>query len=332
MKRWIYYIIIVISLLLLILIFKPFHFNSSDFTSEKKLRIRDTSEISRIQLLKSDKKIDLYKKDGLWRLSNGLKAQKIAVNKLLSLFYDISIRSEIAEQDKSNVVKLFEENGVTITFFKGEVQYRTYDILNSDSLTYPPLIKRKNSNKIFILQTFRYQNPWTFVYQLNPETWQNKTIVHYAPQQINTITCKHLNNPEKSFSIKVSNGQSQLYKLYPTKKTTDAKIKAIKRYLSYFQNIQYANTIQSRHKHLLDSLSNRKPDYIFEIKAKHNHSKTIEIYPITLTQPKISPVTSKKITQNLYYCYAIVNKDRLLKMKYMEIDPILKDITYFLPQ
>jgi hypothetical protein len=96
--------------------------------------------------------------------------------------------------------------------------------------------------------------------------------------------------------------------------------KKVGSYLSYFMNVKFSSILNLQ-KESIDSIFSVEPDYTIRVEDIYNRIKNVDL--------KLIRDSSDKTTYDLNNVYAIINNEDLVKVKFIEIDLLLKDIDYF---
>lgn len=99
--------------------------------------------------------------------------------------------------------------------------------------------------------------------------------------------------------------------------------------MTYFTNIQFDTRIQDINPVKKGSIFSSVPQYFISLTDKQGKETSVKIFPILIENTETQSGTSKIYDLNRVYTQINKSKDPVV-FKYIVIDPILKDITYFL--
>ncbi len=314
----------IIALVLLVVVAGYFFFSNSVETNaniEKHFAVNDTALITKVILteIPKNQQVVLERKNEGWFLNQKYMADKKIVTALLTSVNQIQFRAPISKNSLQSVIADIQASSVKVEIFEGEKLVNSYFIGKQDEQKLGNYMMLDNSLKTYIMCNPSYSGSLRNIFNPLESFWRNKTVFAFDIQKITEIKVEISDKPEKSFQLTKTNNEFILKTL--TDKAINQKINKenIKAYLSYFTQLDFEKVVENSTV-LHDSLAKSKPSTIITIKSNDNKIKSIQIFQIP---------TAKEFDLNRIYAL-IDNELTVMVIKYYDLDPILKEIDYFL--
>lgn len=321
------YLIIIGVLLVItfsvILLPPPFWVKDTEFA------IKDTDEVTKIVLDDKNRTLTLEKKDFEWRVNNKYPARTNAIQFFLETLSRIKIKSPVSEEKFQEDIAENEITIVNVQIFRKAKLLRKYTVFKVNTNPYGNYVRMRRNSKPFIANIPGYSGNVGVFFITHESFWQPFTVFHYYTNEIASVKVEHISNPGLSFLIiQEAQGQYELYSLPDRKKIPNFDSVAVARYLTYFANIQFDTRIQDINPVKKDSIFCSEPRYFISLTDKQGKETSVKIFPILAENKETQSGMSKVYDLNRVYAQINERKD-IVVFKYMVIDPILKDISYF---
>jgi hypothetical protein len=168
-------------------------------------------------------------------------------------------------------------------------------------------------------------------YFLDEETWREKTIFAFYPDQISSVSLKNIRLPDSSFTLSLSGVNKISLTDNKGNNIADFDTLKAKRYLTYFSNLQYESLKNDIRKSLRDSVIARGPVHIIELKDREGKIHSIKTFVKPSDDPnKTDEVTGKHVTEDPERMYALINEDKdIATIQYFAFGKMFHGISYF---
>lgn len=325
MKQYRTYIITIgflIILLLTVLLIRRYggiSVNSDDFA------IKRTDRVTSVILETRGEHLVLKKEASGWMVNNSHEARLSAIRSLLETLSRLSIKSTVPES-------LFQEEWKDDSASVIKVQIREKPGGIKSFLVYPVstnpygnYFKKREKGTPYIMNIPGYSGNIGSLFVTNEKFWLPHTIYSYQPSEIQMIKMLIYKNESQSFVIyQDTPGSVQLLSLPDEKPMEDLDTIRVHRYLSYFNNLKFEQWVFDSDSVNINAILSSQPMHKLSIKEQSGDSITLITYPIINESGSDGP----EIDLNRIYV-RINDKKDLVIIKYVDIDPVLKDRTYF---
>ncbi|MEN8122000.1 MAG: hypothetical protein ABFS35_16745 [Bacteroidota bacterium] len=286
--------------------------------------IDDTSTVDKIILEKDNQIVKLEKVEGDWIVNDTFQVNKALVKRFLRVFSNLNLIAPISNNSGDSIIESLKKNGTKISIFSDNNIQKTYFLGDLNDVKSGNYLSA--NDKVGILNASGLVNDLKDIVSVNKLFWRNRRVFNKSLSQIIRITHKSVRNKEKSYTIFVKNDELSLFN-YSNEKIENIDKVAVSRYLSYFQNIGF--------KQIENSLTTTQKDSIIKLNLAHTiilEDNSNVLYELNLYL-KPTKDSDKGISQefDLNHIYGIINKEKnILIFEYYIIDPILKELNYFL--
>jgi len=153
--------------------------------------------------------------------------------------------------------------------------------------------------------------------------WRDNSLFNYSPSDIVRIKINYYPDQKKSFEIiNHKSDKPELIALSSGEVPENVDLKSISRYLYYFSNINFQYSNNSVYKQVKTQSSFAT---IFIEDDRHTTTSLNLFKKIVTDNNQEPPVFDMNV------CYGIINNEKeVIEIKYMNIDPILKELNDFL--
>src|SRR4030042_2787733 len=290
----------------------------------KNVSVGNTGEINRITIRSGTNLVMLARENGDWRLNNAFRVKKTAIDLVLNMLPRMEIVAPVPRNYQAIAAKKLENNGKHVQMYSGNHLLRSFFIGYDTSESQGSLYMKEGSQTPFFLKLKGYSlSDISLLFSPQVRFWRDNTLFNFQPSDISVIQIEYPMNQSQSFEIKIlSENQPELIKTMTSEKMKDSDNKSILQYLYYFSSVEY-------HLPDNDSLPAIDENLLFaEIRITDisNTPVLVKLYKKVL---KINHSNAQHDVLN--WCYGrISDEEQIISIKYVNIDPILKELDDFL--
>lgn len=276
-------------------------------------------EITKIELTEGEKKLVLLNTKEGWEVNGTTETRKNEVLFLLRILKGTEIKSPVSPGLFENEIINNGIQPVKVKVFEGNRVLSSFLVYRTGSNLYGNIMKKKSRTKPFIVYIPGYEGNIGSQFTADELFWQPFNIFNLLPSEISSVTLENLSEPLSSFTIK---GRYGIYTLTDSMQCLSGWDTArVKRYISYFTWVPFESwasdlTAQSKEEIL-------KHDPLYKIKV---HKANGEEKILTLWE-RHDPDSSSKDSDRLWG--KTDDLDEFFVVRYFDIDPLLKKISYF---
>jgi len=319
-----------------ILVFKQ---DTSTIAAEvRDFAVEDTATINKIFLVDKGNNHVLLKKIkiGEWQLNNTYTARKDAVDMLLYTIKNIEVKSPVSKKARENVIKNLASGAVKIEIYQADKLTKVYYVggETQDQLgTYMLLANAetgKNYSMPFIMYIPGFDGYLTSRYFTIEADWREHTVFKYTPPQLKTVKLEYPKNPELGFEINILGGNTFTVTSLLTKKLwNNFDTLAVKKYLSYYQDVQFEVFENALNKAFKDSLLRSIPTHIVTVTTTNAEIIKVKTFSKAAAEGS-QDIQGNSIKYDPDKMYALINngKDVVLIQQYA-FGKIFQAINYF---
>lgn len=319
------YLIILLSLLLIVALALVLKNHKSTIPATfQKVAVPNTGEISLITITSGADQIILARENGDWRLNNAFKAKKEAIDLLLNMLQRLEVAAPVPRRYQAIAAKKLVNQGRFVQIHAGNHLLRSFYIAYDTSEILRTIYLKKGSKIPFILKLKGYSlSNISLLFSPQVRFWRDNILFNYKPSDISAIQVDYPMNPSQSFIISIrSENRPELVKTSTGQSIKNADNEDTRHYLYYFSGVEYQLPDT-------DSLPLTDDDLLFaEIRITDVSDTTIHVRLYRKALKTSSDDTQK---YDLYRCFGRINEENeIISVKYVDIDPILRELDDFL--
>ncbi len=278
----------------------------------------NTQEINRFVIENDTSKIIIENKEGKW-ISNGIYiSDKQVISQLFRLFGNIEISMFPPKDSLEFYRKELKTKANKILFFNADKLLARYWVAEYDVSKKATLLMNNSENPVYVRALGLSSDIAQYVVT-NELLWRNKQIFAFDASKIKSLKFKH--NTDNSLSFQIFKENESYIVKNSKDEIINAKEQKIRRYLSYFRNIEFKTICNTLSQSQIDSLKQHNTLYQIDFNIKEYGTFSIRL----ISKP--SNNAQKRDINNVYGL--INNKPPLLNITYFDIDPVIKEISYF---
>ncbi len=289
-------------------------------SNNNNIALINAQEINRFIIEDTTSKIIIEKKGDKWISNNTYKSDNKIITQLFRLFKNIEISALPPKDSVEFYKKELQKKANTISFFNNDKLLTRYWVAKYDVSKKATLLMNDTGNPVYAKALGLSSDIAQYVIT-DELLWRNKQIFAFETNKIKSLKFKNYKN--NSLSFQILKGENNLYSV---KNNNQEVIKTnqenIKRYLSYFSNIEFKTICKTLSPNQIDSL--KKQNTIYSIDFNIDDYGNFNINLIA------KPSTDNSQETDMNNVYGLVNnKLPLLNISYFDIDPVIKEISYF---
>ena len=280
--------------------------------------LKNADKIDQIIISKDSSEVELLKSGGKWLVNRQFEANSALIKRFFRVFEGLSLVAPVSKLYRDSIEQLLDTQSTKITIYSGRSKDYTYLLGN--------LNKAKTGNYLNCNGRMAIVSATGLVKDINHIVgtkdifWRNKVVFNKPEEKIKSIVVNNIKSPEKSFKI-----ENEEFSVFLTDKNgytpEEVNKKNIRLYLSYFTNIAFEKIETNLSENQIDSII--KNNYAWQIILTDTQSN---VYILNLY---LKPGKNTKYDLNRIYG-KLNGEEHLLIFTYYDIDPILKDIDYFI--
>ncbi len=315
---------------------------STNGTIKKELRdfaVRDTASITKIFMAdRSNHSVTLERLgNGDWQVEGKYVANKGVVDNLLETIKNIEVMSPVPNAAKETIIKSLASSSVKIEIYKKDGLVKSYYVggETQDGLaTYMLLSDPKtgeNSSAPFIMFMPGFNGNVGVRYFTDLRDWRARFVFRYYPDDIASVKVEYIEELDNSFEV-FNNGNNS-FEVKDLKKNAlilDGDVMKMKRYLSYYQNIQYEILKNDAADSLKDAVFKNMAFAKITVTNKKNEQNAITLYHMPHKIEGLE-IAGKPIKYDPDHMYTFINDGKdFVSVQYFVFGKLLQTPGYFM--
>ncbi len=295
---------------------------SGTYTPDKdEFAVVDTGRIEWVNVSTREEEVNLLRTGYGWQV-NGNPAKKESILGLYVLLTRIEVEAPVSKSLEDRIQGGLEQLSTRVRIGiadGGEKAYRVY-YDNQSSSTF---MRLEGSDVAFRVRIRGYrQTNLAELFHSDQRFWRDNVIFHHLPGDIQSVSLKNNTDPDRSFHLSRNEvGDFHVASGMIPDSWEPAARKSITQYLGYFIDVRFEAFLDPE----LDTLQHAgQPDRILTLDLLDGERILLElfqVYRIGDNGTKFSDM------DNLYA--RIGRGDEWIIVKYIQIDPLLKEFEYF---
>lgn len=311
---------LVIILLLLIFIIVKIRNRSPFGKGETNFAAGFNEEISGIELSSGIEKVILTLEGNVWKVNGEKEARKSAMVCIITFLQNMEIKSPVSPEMFEKEITLKGIRPVRVKVFAKRRLLRSFYVYKTASNKYGNIMKMKERTRPFIVQEPGYDGNIGLVFNTNELYWLPYTVFNLLPSEISSVTIENSINPSYSFFINNTGNNLQLSDMKEILTGWDSS--RVKRYISYFTHVPFERLAFDIKDHDKKRIETSEPAYRISVKKVDGRIIRLSLWE-RITE-------GKKDTGRLWG--KTTDSDEIMIIRYFDIDPLLRKITYFFPE
>jgi hypothetical protein len=288
--------------------------------------ITDTNLIRSVEILGRGGKVMLVKQGPAWLVNGSSPVRKDRMTGMLVLLSRLEVISPVSRSRSAQVYRQLQNNGkhVVISLEKGEA--REYLVFHDTTETNATYMMLKDADTPFRMGVRGYKRrDLASLYETDDRYWRDNLLLHYLPEQIQHISLQYKREPARTFHLaRNAAGEFEMSTGMVPGHWFEPDRARLNQYLGYFYGIRFDVYADLGQDVFLEYEYRDDPDYVLEVGNSTGIRTSLSLFPVFT----IDPAGIKKMDLNVLYA-RITDWDGMVVLKYLEIDPLLKDPGYF---
>lgn len=324
-KNTLLFIILIILLLAALYFFfsrGPGALNNSD----RQFSVEDTSQIQKVEISFRNDSIFLERHDGRWMVNDRYYAQDRLVISLLAAMQQLQQDAPVSRKNTEEILRQLQHNSKKVTIAlegkRDKIFYAWHDSLNG-GVTYM-VLERSD-------QPFRMQVPGLssagiyYLFSAEENTWRDNVLFSIAPGRLSEVEVSYSGRPDASFRIeKNKEGEWTLAGIPGNKIIENYSRDKLLGYLYQFSNVRF-DEILSAEAGSVPEEGIGKATAVISVKDTDGSATVVTCYPRYIREDSGEWV----LDFNRLYL-RISGTEEILLARYIRLDLILKDLSWFL--
>lgn len=307
--------------------------NNKNATINKELRdfaVEDTSSVTKIFMVnKSNDKVLLERKNGIWWVNNKFKARPDAIYTLLKTLSRMDVKSPVPKSAHNTIIKRLATQSMKVEVFQGDKKVKVFYVGGPTSNNFGTYMLLEGSDVAFVVHIPGFNGYLSTRFFVEEELWRSSEIFNYSFSDITYIKVQNPGNPSKSFKV-YSYGDNRFgLESSDSKMVEKFDTVSVKTYFAYFKNISYQSLLQGFDKIVMDSIINSTPYYILEVSDNFGKTKSLKAFLMPPTYDAYN-LDGKPYEYDPNVLYAYIDNKDFVTIQFYVFDPLFKEIDDFI--
>jgi hypothetical protein len=323
-KYWLY---ILLVCLLAVSVYTLINRKAGTFKgNENRFAVRDTGNINQIEIRSKESSVILERMQGRWTVNGKYSAGSRKIRGLLMVISRLQVSAPVPGAIRDEIKGRLEEDGKIVKVITGkgnpQVILMYQDTIHS-KVTYMML---EHSDQPFRIEIPGYPGrnlAGLFVDEAG--YWRDNSIFSLREDEIISVTRYNRLQPGKSFYLVNAKGSG--YKLFTYSDSMEIKNfdkGQVRQYLGYFASVSFERYLSDQEKADQRALKEDSPDDIITLRDSRNNITKVATFPLYVTGQQGQP------KPDINRLIIVINDEDSVVASYVELDPVIKDIGYFL--
>lgn len=312
--------------LLLIAAIYYFTNHSNTFAkNEVEFSLTNTSLITSISIKNNFNSFTLNKINGTWNYNSSFNVKPSLMDLCLRIISQVEIKSTVTKKTSSELSVKLKQSGTEIKLFNNKKILKHY-LIYADTLEKETYMMMAEKAIPFTVTLPSFHGNFAALFILESKYWRDLSIFNYAPGQIASIKVEQSANPGQSFQLDITSGRKAVLTALKSGKVQSFRPEAVEAYLFCFRKVN-ATAYVDNNSEIITQLKTTKPLFKLTVIDLQDNVKTIKIF-----QKELEDFSKNKTGKNIdfNFCYIIINDKDLVLAKYVELDPITRELDFFL--
>ena len=252
-------------------------------------------------------------------LTGNLETRKSSLIFIKRVLMEMKIKSPVSDEMFNKEINQKNISPVRVKVFENRKLLNSFLVYKTSSNLYGNIMKKRDGTKPFIVYIPGYEYDIGSIFTLNRLYWQPYTIFNLLPSEISSVNFENLPDAKFSFLINNNNHQFTLSGFNGVISGWDSTL--VSRYLSYFTRIpfeEWALDLTDEEKMEIES---QQPLYRINVVTTGGIETNLILWE------RLSGESEIKDSDRLWG--KTQNSDELFIVRYFDIDPLIKKLSYF---
>ena len=288
--------------------------------------VTDTNLIRSVEILGRRGKVMLVKHEHTWRVNGSLPVRKDRMSGMLVLLSRLEVISPVSRSRSGEVSRQLQNEGKQVIITLDKAKSREYLVFHDTTETNATYMMLKDANTPFRMGVRGYKRrDLASLYETDERYWRDNLLLHYLPEQIQYISLQYKREPAWTFHLARNEaGEFEMSTGMVLGDWFEPEPARLNQYLGYFYGIRFDAYADLGQDAPLEYEYSDDPDFVLEVGNSTGIRTSLSLFPVFT----VDPAGIKKMNLNVLYA-RIDDWDGMVVLKYLEIDPLLKDPGYF---
>ncbi len=276
-------------------------------------------EITEVELIQGENKLVLSKTDEGWKVKGMMETRKNEILFLLRILKEIEIKSPVSPDLFEKEIAGNEIQPVKVKVFEGKRVLNSFIVYRTGSNIYGNIMKKKSRTLPFIVYVPGYEGDIGSQFTVDEYYWQPYNIFNLLPSEISSVTFENYSEPASSFTIEMSEG---IFVLVDSLKCSSGwDTGKVKRYISYFTWVPFEDRQSGLPDDFKEKITENDPLFKLMVRKADGGETALTLWE------RYDADTGEKDSDRLWGKTG--ERDEFFIIRYFDIDPLLKKVSYF---
>jgi len=320
------YIYVVLALLLLVAGYLVIQNRTGDTgLSSSEFSIRDTADVEFISIESGTQNVVLTRDGQTWKVNGQFSAGGEKVRGLLILLSRIKITGIVQSGLYEEVGNNLNQAGKKIIIADSKKVISSFFVFHDTIYSDYTYMIHENGNTIFRIEVpgVKYRN-LAVLFHAETAFWRSNILFQLRPEEIRNIQCAFPAYPTYSFQLVNDGGTDpKILTLTDSSELSNIDQDLVQRYLSYFSWVPLDQYLSESDVDSQYELRDDEPEAQIRVTGLNGNITEIDIYTVYYYDD------TGGVHVNLNDVLLRINQSEWARMKYVDLDPIVKQIDYF---
>ncbi len=279
--------------------------------SKQEFSVRDTARIESILITSAFGEVNLSRKGSVWTV-NGDPVRDEALRGLHVMVSRLEVEAPVSRTLEDKVLDELEKESTRVHIEMEDGPAKAYRVFY-DHVSDASYMILEGSDIAFRMKVRGYrQTNLEELYSSDPRFWRDNIVFQSQPGEIQAIS--FLNNRDDWKSFHLARNEAGIFEVASgvvPQKWVSPGTESLNQYLGYFNEVRFESYLDPQR----DTLSRSAgPDYILNLELLDGKRIYVELFPVS----------------DFNRLYArLARGEEWVVVKYVEIDPLLKEFKYF---
>lgn len=276
-------------------------------------------EITKIEIAGDNEKIILTNTDAGWMLNGTDETRRHEVLFLLRILKEMEIKSPVSPGLFQKEITEKNIQALKVKVFEGKRILNSFIVYQTSSNVYGNIMKKRIRTKPFIVYIPGYEGDIGSQFTFDEYFWKPFTIFKLLPSEISSVEVNNVREPHYSFTIK---GKDGIFALDDSVRCIAGwDTTRVRRYISYFTWVPFENLAGELTPDSIRIIMTAKPLYQIGVKKASGETNILTLWE------RYEKGTGLPDNNRLWG--KTNDMDKLFVVRYFDIDPLLKKVSYF---
>lgn len=295
----------------------PFGGSNSSFSTDPE------KEITRIEFLSDTSRLALEKEGNDWLVNGRYQTRKTSILFILRILTGLEIKSPVSSELFYNEIDSKGVTPVKVKVYHGRKLLKSFLVFRTNSNVYGNIMKLREGSKPFIVFIQGSETEIGSAFNTNELFWQPFTVFELLPSQISSVTFENMKEPGSSFMIRIRDRGFELSDLRNNMRGWDTS--KVERYLSYFTHVPFETWALDLSPGDKENIKSGQPLFRITVIKQAGESIVLNLWERLVNKDGSERVDSDRLWANTE------GGKEIFVVRYIDIDPLLKKISYFYP-